>query len=269
MRAYPAALAAIIGAQLFCTLPARAEAFRLLRLEGENVRWIAPITSALTTITYAFATRHQNDPGARNCAEIEPFDRLLSRSGLDDSLFRKETRTAFDMWERAANLRFVEIADTEQAEILIGAQTVPTGIAFTNVKTSAMSVQLPQGRFRAIAQARICLNPTRSWKIGFDGRLDVYDVRHTMAHEIGHAIGLDHPGPSGTLMSFRYEEKLHDLQAGDREGAAALYDVPAGDKASPASASGDAQLPVMVSTSATSSATASRATLVRGLGDRE
>lgn len=264
MRAYLAALAAIIGELLFRVLPTSAEEFRLLRLEGENVRWIAAASAGKTVITYAFATARLSEPGARNCAEIEPLERLLARSGIDDGAFRRETRAAFDMWERAANLRFVEIDDVGRAEILIGAQSIPTGIAFTNVKTSGLSVQLPQGRFRAIAQARICLNPTHGWKIGFGGRLDVYDVRRTMAHEIGHAVGLDHPGPSGTLMSFRYDETILDLQVGDRQGVAALYDLPNGDDASGAMASGAALPPVVISTSA-----ASRMNHVSGLGGRE
>jgi hypothetical protein len=72
-------------------------------------------------------------------------------------------------------------------------------------------------------KSRICLNPTKLWKIGFDGNLDVYDIRYTIAHAVGHAIGLDHPSPSGELMSFRYKEDLRTLQPGDVAGAMALY----------------------------------------------
>lgn len=55
------------------------------------------------------------------------------------------------------------------------------------------------------------------------GRLSHYDLRYALAHEIGHTIGLDHPGPSGQLMSFRYEERFHGLQPKDVAGLAALY----------------------------------------------
>jgi hypothetical protein len=61
------------------------------------------------------------------------------------------------------------------------------------------------------------------WKVGFDGNLDVYDLRYTLEHEIGHAIGLDHPSPSGQLMSYRYDEGQSGLQSGDIKGAALLY----------------------------------------------
>jgi hypothetical protein len=57
----------------------------------------------------------------------------------------------------------------------------------------------------------------------FGGSLAVYDLRYTITHEIGRAIGLDHPVPAGQLMPFRYQEQFRALQAGDIEGAVQLY----------------------------------------------
>ena len=69
----------------------------------------------------------------------------------------------------------------------------------------------------------ICLNPTKRWKIGFDGDISTYDLRYTIAHEIGHAIGLDHPNGPGQIMGYRYEERFRQLQAGDVQGAMLIY----------------------------------------------
>ena len=44
-----------------------------------------------------------------------------------------------------------------------------------------------------------------------------------IAHEIGHAIGLDHPEPHGQIMSMRYHEEFRTLQAGDVSGAVRIY----------------------------------------------
>jgi hypothetical protein len=71
--------------------------------------------------------------------------------------------------------------------------------------------------------ARICLNPAKRWKIGFDGDLTVYDLRFTLAHEIGHAIGPDHPVGAGQIMGYRYEERFRSLQSGDAQAAPLLY----------------------------------------------
>jgi len=76
---------------------------------------------------------------------------------------------------------------------------------------------------KPISRSLICLNPERGLKIGFDGDLQRYDIRYTLAHEIGHAIGLDHPAGAGQIMGYRYEEAFRELQAGDIAGAGQLY----------------------------------------------
>jgi len=72
----------------------------------------------------------------------------------------------------------------------------------------------------------LLLNPKEPWKIGFDGNLGVYDLRYTFMHEIGHAIGLDHPGSSGAIMGFRYDEQVRELQPSDIAAAQLLYGPP-------------------------------------------
>ena len=44
-----------------------------------------------------------------------------------------------------------------------------------------------------------------------------------LAHEIGHVIGLDHPGPTGALMGYRDQGDVDRLMAGDIAGSVALY----------------------------------------------
>jgi hypothetical protein len=202
--------------------------FRLLDLENQTVKWQSPRFGASAVVTYAFATDSiTTTPGARNCAKMLPAARAYEASGIETSRFRREVAAAFRMWEKVANISFRETTDAASAGILIGAQAEPVGRAFTNVALRPMSNRKPEGK-KVIARSLICLNPQQPWKIGFDGRLDVYDLRYTIAHEVGHAIGLDHPSPAGQLMSYRYDERQTGLQPGDIKGATLLYGERAG-----------------------------------------
>ena len=82
------------------------------------------------------------------------------------------------------------------------------------------------GGVSEIEQSYVCLNPSMRWKTGFDGDLEVYDLRHTFMHEIGHAIGLDHPGSSGAVMAYRYDEGVRELQPSDIAAVQRLYGPP-------------------------------------------
>lgn len=203
----------------FVGVVAQQRDFQLLRLGNGFVKWGDPSLGSGATINYSFVSRPTHVADARNCGDIVPIGGLLAASQVSWQAFRVEVSQALAMWERAADVRFSYVEDAESADILIGAQGAPRGHAFTNVAYDRDD----GARVGRLTQSLVCLNPLLPWKIGFDGNVDVYDLRYTIAHEIGHAIGLNHPGPSGQLMSFRYEERFRDLQEGDRMGAIALY----------------------------------------------
>lgn len=193
--------------------------FRLLELDGYYVKWGENALGAGATVSYAFVDVPMRFDGARNCRELVPMTELATRNGIPEATFHVETTAAFRAWEQAANITFRRVDQPEHADILIGAQGQPVGRAFANVTYQPGSTD----GIKAIDQALVCLNPDQRWKVGFDGDVDVYDVRYTLVHEIGHAIGLDHPGPYGQIMSFGYSEKYRDLQPGDFHGVRLLY----------------------------------------------
>ena len=238
-----AAAAVVLAATM--SVPCVASAQRLLVLEGSWVKWGAPKWNTGATVTYGFATTDVTSSSARNCATLLPLGGFEKQTSLPDSRVRAEAAAAFAAWSKAANLTFIEVPNVAHADNVIGAQGNPRGRAFTNIELDsgplASAPAMERGRVasekpaeppakahsvRSIRQAVICLNPQAKWKIGFDGDLDVYDLRYTFMHEIGHAIGLDHPGAAGALMGFRYDEKLNGPTASDGDAARKLYGSP-------------------------------------------
>lgn len=215
-------LALAIASLLPLAFPLPADAgengYRLLKLDGYKVKWGDQRLGVGASVSYAFAREPLQFHDAINCGEMASIE-LLSSNSLSLETLAHETAAAFRVWEHAAGLSFHEVTDARDANIVIGAQGQPRGRAFANV-TYAPD---PDDGVRAIEQALVCMNPDHDWKVGFDGDMNVYDIRYTLIHEIGHAIGLDHPGPSGQVMGFRYTEAFADLQPGDLRGAQVLY----------------------------------------------
>jgi hypothetical protein len=193
--------------------------FKILKLEGNQVRWRVPRNSTPLVVTYRIATETVEFPGARNCRKLTGFDDLIRKSDVSAAALKAELTAAFAMWEAAANITFQEAPEGVRADILVGAQAEPEGWAFADVFYDLASAE----SIKPISRALVCLNPLRGWKIGFDGDLHKYDLRYTFAHEIGHAIGLDHPSGGDQIMGYRYEERFRALQPGDVRGAVALY----------------------------------------------
>lgn len=192
--------------------------YRLLELDGYKVKWGEQRLGMGASISYAFADESLRFDDARNCRDLVPME-ALSGPDLPFERLVQETEAAFRVWERAADLSFHQVADVRDADIILGAQGEPRMWAFANV---SYGPEEKEG-VRAIEQSLVCLNPNQKWKTGFDGNKDVYDLRYTLIHEIGHAIGLDHPGPSGQVMGFRYTEAFAELQPGDLRGIQRLY----------------------------------------------
>jgi hypothetical protein len=201
---------------------AASDNYRYLRFGGAPVKWRQPTAEMQVQLSYAIATKPAYDEEAINCGRIGPIDSLLESSGLTLDAFRDALQIALRRWERAANIVFVATTDEDTAGTVIGAQLRPRGIAYANVSLGKER----SGEHLLIERSRVCLNPERRWKVGFDGNLDVYDLVHTLTHEVGHAIGLDHPSGDDNVMSFEYRETRTGLSAGDIMGVRGMYGAP-------------------------------------------
>jgi hypothetical protein len=223
-------------------------------MEGRFLKWEASTPASGAVITYSVLNSPYSVPGNKsilspsNCAAMHAFSDIVAQSPkVPLEIARAELRAAFQAWEAVTNISFIETADPSTANIVIGAEDVPEGRAFANLSYRSGRIATPvakalgetvmhratpsedaarNGPAPEIDQAYVCLNPKIVWKAGFDGNLDVYDLRYTFTHEIGHAIGLDHPDTMDALMAYHYDEHIKTLQPSDIAAAQRLYGPP-------------------------------------------
>jgi hypothetical protein len=244
-------VACAIGALFLSEGETRADA--LLRADGHLLKWRSPAPGAATVITYAVLSGTFTVPGDKrtlspdNCGAMHAFADIVAKSpDVSVEMAKKELKAAFAAWEGSAALNFVEVDNASRANIIIGAAHSPGGRAFANLSIRSAAAATPLARglgktrpdssanpseggepegssFVPIEQAYVCLSPQSRWKVGLDGNVKIYDLRYTFTHEIGHAIGLDHPGKSGSLMAYSYEERVQQLTPSDISAVQKLY----------------------------------------------
>ena len=184
-----------------------------------NLKWGSPAFGSGAVVSYGFAVRDEAFADAINCRRLAPMAALAPAWAGDPARLDRLAAAAFAMWSREADVAFRRAGPGEVPDILIGAQGVPERVAFANVWHGEAAAGVAP-----LARATICFNPELAWMSGFGpvppGRLDLETV---LAHEIGHAIGLDHPGATGALMGYSNQGSIDHLMPGDIAGAVALY----------------------------------------------
>ena len=145
--------------------------------------------------------------------------------------YREEIRRAFRAWERVAGLRFIEVADPNDAF----GSPAPNGpdIRITGEQIDGPSAVLahaflppqPQGSTANGIFGDLHFDSDENWTL--NGRGDGIDVFIVAAHEIGHTIGLLHTNVRGSLMEPFYNPALRGgPQPDDIAGAQVLYGPP-------------------------------------------
>jgi hypothetical protein len=198
--------------------PAVADEYRLLEIDGATVKWGAPVLGQGSEVSYGFATVAAQFDDAINCRRLAPMTALAPAWGGDPARLEAVAAAAFAIWSRAADVDFRRASPGETPDILIGTQGTPEHVAFANVWRGTAERGLAP-----LTRATICLNPEIAWTTTEPAPPGALDLGTVLAHEIGHAIGLDHPGADGALMGYSNQGDIDALMPGDIAGAVTLY----------------------------------------------
>ena len=173
------------------------------------------------TVTYSYM------PTGTSCAaefagctitELGP----LVGGGISVAAWHTAIAAAFASWSAVADLTFVLVADDGAA---FNAATTSGDMRFGAHAFDGAGGTLAHGFFPPAngltAAGDMHFDVADTWKIGFGG--PGFDIFQVAAHEIGHAIGLDHTLVPASLMNAFYTEAFAGPQADDIAGAVSLY----------------------------------------------
>lgn len=140
--------------------------------------------SQIATVGWANATASPITYGFRSSETGNPYFERFTAAQIS------ATQTAMGLWSDVANIKFSRVgsgttgstAYTNSATILFGADTGTSEYAFA---------YMPGSRAAADIDGDVTINTSSEWFS--DLSAGTYDFM-TIIHEIGHAIGLDHPG---------------------------------------------------------------------------
>jgi hypothetical protein len=165
-------------------------------------------------------------PTGTSCAAEAAGCTISALSAFMPAGFLTQINNAFAAWSAVANLTFVQVADDGAAfntaapdagnrgEIRLG------GHAFDGPFGTLAHGFFPPAN-GATAAGDIHFDTAETWKIGFGGA--GFDIFQVAAHEIGHALGLDHTAVPGSLMNPFYTEAFSGPQADDIAGMVFIY----------------------------------------------
>ena len=119
------------------------------------------------------------------------------------------------LWENAADLRFVLADDAIDVDIRFGWKDIDDAGGVLGQTT------IPS--FGPLNNVMVSLDISEDWFLGENAPRDRFYFSAVVAHEVGHAIGIEHSTIQQSLMNAVYSPIIFDLQPDDIEAVNLIY----------------------------------------------
>ena len=169
--------------------------------------------------------QHSNNVVTWSIAGTNYADRSVQFSSFVPPQFTPDIQSAFDRWSSVANINFVQVQDSDSANIRLGFNEIdgPEGVAgYSHYQYNDSSI-FPH----PLDHSDIEFDSSENWTRSFGHQVlqDIHPFYAIALHEIGHSLGLDHYNEAPAIMNAS-NVGVDDLQVPDIDGAQAIYGAP-------------------------------------------
>lgn len=184
-------------------------------------KWGPPAFGTGATVSYSYMSNGVDCSLESAGCTISAFGSF----GPALAVWKSEVEAAMAAWAAVANLTFLEVPDLGEAfNAPGGSGDMRFGGHFFNGPGGVLA----HGYYPPVngdtAAGDMHFDTGDCWEAAFDGTGDgCFSIFQVAAHELGHALGLDHTGVPGSLMNPFYTEAFAGPQADDIAGMVFIY----------------------------------------------